>query len=326
MADVCVVGVDLGGTKLLAGALDERLNVRHRAHRWVQDLEAGDLLDTIVAAVEEVRGAADRPVDAVGFGIPCLIDRRRRVAAVSNHLPLVDVPFADVMAERLGVPVFVDNDGNASVLAEARSGAAAGARDVVMLTIGTGIGGGLFLDGAVYRGSVGSAADLGHVVIEMDGPPCPGNCSGRGCLEVYVSGPALGREGERMASVSPESGLARAAADGREVTGALVTELAHDGDAAAVAAVSTVGRRLGIGLVSLVNALNPEVVVIGGGVIGAGDLLLGPAREVVATRALPLSRDVVRIVPARFGAEAGMVGAGVMALERAGAVAAGGSG
>ena len=326
MADVCVVGVDLGGTKLLAGSLDGELNVRNRAHRWVSQLSASELLDAIVDCVEEVRGSLGRPVDAVGFGIPCLIDRSRRVAAVSNHLPLVDVPFADVMAERLGVPVFVDNDGNAAVLAEARSGSAQGARDVVMLTIGTGIGGGLFLNGGVYRGSVGCAADLGHIVIEMDGPPCLGSCRGRGCLEVYVSGPALAKEGERMASLSPQSGLAGAIADGHKLTGAIVTELAHDGDLAAIEAVTTVGQRLGIGLVSIINLLNPEVVVIGGGVIGAGELLLAPAREMVAARALALARDVVRIVPAGFGAEAGVVGAGIMAIERAGSIAAGGAG
>ena len=191
------------------------------------------------------------------------------------------------MAERLGVPVFVDNDGNASVLAEHRAGAAQGASEVVMMALGTGIAGGLILRGEIYRGSIGVGAELGHIVIERDGLRCQGNCPNHGCVEAYASGTALAREARRLAAERPESGLARAQAEGRELAGPLVTELAHDGDAAAREALALCGTALGVAIASLLNIFNPEVVVIGGGVIAAGELLLEPARAEVARRVLP---------------------------------------
>jgi glucokinase len=309
------IGVDLGGTKLLAGAVDSGLEVHHRAQRTVAGLDQAALLDIAVDAVLEARESAGGEVEAVGFGIPCLIDQRTGVAVIAVNLPLADVAFADVMAERLGLPVFVDNDGNVAALAEHRGGAARGASEAVILTIGTGIGGGLILRGEPYRGAIGSGAELGHIVIDMDGPRCQGNCPNRGCVEALASGTALAREARRLAADYPDSGLARVLRDGRELAGPLVTELAHDGDAAAVEAIELIGSRLGVAIASLVNILNPEVVVIGGGVIAAGELLLAPARAVVAQRALPPSRDEVRIVAARFGVEAGMIGAAALAFD-----------
>jgi glucokinase len=310
-----IIGVDMGGTKLLAGALDTDFYVHRRVQRSVSGLDQSAVLDVTVDAVQEASELAGGTVDAVGFGIPSLIDRRTGRAVVAVNLPLFDVPFADVMAERLGVPVFVDNDANVAVLAEHRAGAARGATHVVLLTIGTGIGGGLILDDRVYRGAVGSGAELGHMTIDMDGPRCQGNCPNHGCLESLASGTALAREALRLAEERGDSALARAASEGRDVAGPLITELAHDGDEAAREALELTGTRLGVGIASLVNIFNPQVVVIGGGVIGAGDLLLEPARAEVARRSLPPSRDVVRIVPAHFGSEAGMVGAAVLAVD-----------
>ena len=153
------------------------------------------------------------------------------------------------------------------------------------------------------------------MVLDKDGPPCSPGCPGHGHFEWYASGAAIGRAGQRAAIEKPDSALGREAAAGREVTGALVTELGHDGDEVARAVLAEQGRLLGLGLVGLVNVFNPEVIVIGGGGIGAGDLLLDPAREVIATEALPGLRDIVRIVQPRFGAEAGMLGAATLALE-----------
>ena len=310
-----MIGVDLGGTKLLVGAVDDRLRVHHRAQRLSWSESQAQVLDTVVEAVEEVRQATEGEIAGVGFGIPCVIDQERGVALMAVNLPLVDVPFRDLMTERLGVPVWIDNDANLATLAEHRLGAAQGARDVVMLTIGTGIGGGLILDGEPYRGAIGAGAELGHTVVDIDGPPCQGNCPNHGCLEAVASGTALAREGLRVARAAPESGLGRAFASGREITGALVTELAHDGDPAARDVVALIGDRLGVGIANFVNLFNPEVVVIGGGVIAAGEMLLEPARAVVAERALPPLRERVRIVAARFGAESGMLGAAVLALD-----------
>jgi glucokinase len=315
MASRRVIGVDVGGTKLLAGVVDEAFGVHHRAQRSVVGLDQAALLDTAVDAVQEACDAAGSEVAAVGFGIPCLIDQRTGVAVMAVNQAMADIPFRAVMAERLGLPVFVDNDANVAALAEHRAGAAKGTSEAVVLTIGTGIGGGLILRDELYRGSVGAAAELGHMVIDMDGPRCQGNCPNRGCVEALASGTALAREASRLALERPRSGLGLALAAGRHPTGPLVTELAHDGDAAATEALALIGRRLGIAIASLVNIFNPEVVVIGGGVIAAGELLLGPARAVVAERALAPSRDVVRIVAARFGVEAGMVGAAVLAFN-----------
>jgi glucokinase len=309
------IGVDMGGSKLLAGAVDSGLSVHHRAQRSFTRHDVSYLFDTVVDAVEETRADAGGDVAAVGFGIPSLIDQRTGTAVVAINLPLENVMFADVMAERLDLPVFVDNDANLAALAEHRAGAARGYNEAVVLTIGTGIGGGLIVRGELYRGAIGSAGELGHVVIDLNGPPCGPNCPNHGCVEAMASGTALAREALRVARERPRSGLGRALAEGRELAGPLVTELAHDGDEAAIETIATIGRYLGVAITSFVNAFNPEVVVVGGGVMGAGELLLGPVRAEVAARALPPSRDIVEIVPAAFGVEAGMIGAAAFAFD-----------
>ncbi|HEX6457915.1 MAG TPA: ROK family protein [Thermoleophilaceae bacterium] len=314
MAPRRVIGMDAGGTKLLGGVVDADLVVHHRVHRRIDGLDQAELVETIVDAVEEARAVAP-DVGAVGFGIPALVRPATGSVMVSNHLPLDGIPFKALMSERLDMPVAVDNDSNVAILAEHRAGAARGADDAVMLTLGTGIGGGLLFEGKVYRGSVGAGAELGHIVVDPNGPECPGDCPGRGCLEAFASGNAIGRAGQEAARRSPESSLGRALAQGREVTGGLVTELAHDGDELAIEVLAEAGRWLGIGLVSLVNALNPELVIVGGGASAAGELMLGPAREVLSERGLPPNRELVKLVTAHFGSEAGMIGAALLALD-----------
>ncbi len=309
-----VIGVDAGGTKLLGGVVDEQLVVHHRVHRLWRGSDRQETLDIFVEAVEEIRAAAPE-VDAVAFGLPALVHQGSGSSAWSTHLPLEGVPFRDLMSERLGVPVHVDNDANVAMLAEHRHGAAAGRDHAAMVLLGTGIGGGLLINGRIYRGATGTGAELGHMVVDYDGPDCQGACPGRGCLEAMASGRAIGREAERLAAERPESALGRRLASGGEISGATATELAHEGDQDAREALANIGRHLGTGLVSLVNALNPEMIVIGGGAVAAGDLLIDPARQVVAERALPPSRDLVEIVPAHFGAESGMLGAALLALD-----------
>jgi glucokinase len=312
----CVIGVDLGGTKAVAAAVDSALGVRYRARREVPTGDLQLLLDTLTELVDEVREAAGCDVDGVGFGIPCLIDHEHGVARSSVHLPIAGLAFADVMAERLGLPVFMDNDGNLALLAEHRAGAASGERNAVMLTLGTGIAGGIMLDGELYRGSQGAAGELGHMVIWADGPQCGPGCPSRGCLESLVSGTALAGAALSLALEGPDTQLGRALAAGREITGPLVTELAYDGDGDALGLLDELGRWLGIGLVNIVNIFNPDVVVIGGGVIAAGELILTPARAVLAQRALAFPAEHVRVEAARFGAESGMLGAALFARDR----------
>jgi glucokinase len=295
-----VIGVDLGGTKIAAGAIDRKGTVTARVERPTPTASEQGLLQALEALVEEI--AADvGDVEALGFGIPSTIDQRSGQAVSSVHIPLTSVDLRSRMGDRFGLPVAIDNDGNAAAIAEWQIGAGSGTSDMVMLTLGTGIGGGLILDGKPYRGSVGAGAELGHMVLKYDGPPCIGTCPGHGHFEALASGTAAGVVARSM--LSPDA------------TGRDLVRLASDGDARAREALAGIGRILGAGLASLVNVFNPELIVLGGGFGEAGELLFGPAREVVASEALTPARDVVRIVPAELGAEAGLIGAGLIAFE-----------
>jgi glucokinase len=305
------IGVDLGGTKMLVGVVDSEQRVVHSSSAPSIGLGQDELLSTLE---RELREALEVRPDAAaaGLGIPCTIDRERGLAIMAVNLELADVPIRDLMTERLGIPVAIDNDANLALLAEHRFGAAREARNAAMLTIGTGIGGGLVLDGHLYRGSTGAAGELGHVVIEANGPPCQGNCPNRGCVESLASGTAIAHEGLAAAERSPESALGRALAAGEVVDGALVTDAALAGDETARAVVALAGRRIGVALSSVANALEPDVIVIGGGVIRAGELLVGPARAELQARALtPMNQTWV--AAAELGPEAGMIGAATMA-------------
>ena len=294
--------------------MDEALDVHHRVHRRILGLDQQELIDSFVDAVEEARSAAP-DAEIVGIGIPALVRPASGSVLVSNHLPLDGVPFRDLMSERLGLPVHVDNDSNVAILAEHRAGVARGVDEAVMLTLGTGIGGGLLLNGEVYHGSEGAAAELGHILVDPDGPDCPGDCPNHGCVEAFASGTAIGRAGEEAARANPDSALGKALDAGREISGGLVTELAHDGDPLAREVLAAAGRMLGLAMVTLVNVFNPELVIVGGGASAAGDLMLDPAREVLAERALPPNRRLARVVQAHFGSEAGMIGASMLALD-----------
>src|SRR4051812_32628872 len=244
-----------------------------------------ELVELLLREIEEAREA--RPeVAAVGLGIPATIDHDRGVAVAAVNLPLSELPIRDIVGERTGLPVFVDNDGNVAALAEYLYGAAQGMPHTVMLTVGTGIGGGLILNGEIYRGATGAGAELGHVVIQADGPPCQGNCPNHGCVEALASGTALGREGRAAAESAPDSALGKLLAAGRDVDGKTVTEAALAGDRTAIGVFELIGGRLGVACSSFANIFEPEAIVVGGGVIKAGDLLLDPARKEVRARAL----------------------------------------
>lgn len=292
------LGLDLGGTKLLAGVVDDSGAVLARERRLIAGLPLRELIDVVAEVV-----AALGPGLAVGVGVPALVDRRSGVAVRCVHLPLDGVPVGAVLEERLAAPVAVDNDATCAVLAEWRLGAARGRDHVALLTLGTGIGGGLVLDGRVYRGAVGAAAELGHMPVDLDGPPCFGDCPGRGCLEAMCSGSALARDAARVL--------------GEPVSGLEVTERALAGDGTAIELVVALGLNLGVGLAGIAMALNPELIVIGGGVIAAGELLLAPAREELRRRALSPSREV-DVVAAQLGPEAGMIGAALLARSQLG--------
>jgi glucokinase len=304
------IGVDLGGTKMLVGVLagTEPLYEQREASTGQTEDE---LVELLLREIEEAREA--RPeVAAVGLGIPATIDHDRGVAVAAVNLPLSELPIRDIVGERTGLPVFVDNDGNVAALAEYLYGAAQGMPHIVMLTVGTGIGGGLILNGEIYRGATGAGAELGHVVIQADGPPCQGNCPNHGCVEALASGTALGREGRAAAESAPDSALGKLLAAGRDVDGKTVTEAALAGDRTAIGVFELIGGRLGVACSSLANVFQPDAIVVGGGVIAAGDLLLEPARAELRERALnPMNKTP--ILEATLGNDAGMIGAAALA-------------
>ena len=306
------IGVDLGGTKMLVGVLaDTEPLYEQREHSTGQTED--ELVELLVREVEEAREA--RPdVVAVGLGIPATIDHDRGIAVAAVNLPLSEVPIREIVSERTGLPVFVDNDANVAAYAEYLFGAARGKPDAVMLTIGTGIGGGLVLGGEIYRGSSGAGAELGHTVIQMDGPPCQGNCPNHGCVEALASGTALGREARAIAESAPDSALGKLLADGGQVDGRAATEAALAGDEVAIGVFDLIGGRLGVACATFANVFQPQAIVVGGGVIAAGDLLLEPARREVRQRALK-PMDETPILEATLGNDAGMIGAAAMARD-----------
>ncbi len=304
------IGVDLGGTKMLVGVL-AGTEVLWESREASTGQSEDELVELLVREVGEAREA--RPeASAVGLGIPATIDHDSGVAVSAVNLPLADLPIRDLVSERVGLPVFVDNDANVAALAEYLYGAAKGKPNTVMLTVGTGIGGGLILGGEVYRGATGAGAELGHTVIQADGPPCQGNCPNHGCVESLASGTALGREGRAAAESSPDSVLAQMLADGKAIDGRAVTEAALSGDETAIGVFDLIGGRLGVACSSFANIFQPDAIVVGGGVIAAGDLLLDPARREVRERALtPMNRTP--ILEAVLGNDAGMIGAAALA-------------
>ena len=289
-----VIGLDAGGTKLRAGVVEDSGRVVAQALReWPQDGGREAVLACFAAVIAELW---DEQVEAVGAGIPATVDVATGHASACAHLPLADFAFGDWLREQARVPALVDNDSTLAMLAEARTGAARDALEAVMLTIGTGIGGGIVSGGELLRGATGAAGEPGHMTIDADGPPCRGDCPGRGCLETYVSGSALAAAARRPAHE--------------------VLADAHAGDADAIALLEGMGEKLGAGIASLLNLLEPQVVVIGGGFgSAAGELLRAPAERVARERALEPAGSRARIVGAELGDEAGMLGAAMLALE-----------
>jgi glucokinase len=312
MAASRVIGVDLGGTKLLAGVIDEDGVVARRTVRPTDKASEERLLEEFEGAIAEFM---DEEIGAIGVGIPSMIHQRDGRAVASVNVPLTDVDLREHLRTRFGVPAAIENDANAAALAEHRFGAGRGTRHMVMLTLGTGIGGGLILDGRLYRGAVGAAGELGHITLQIDGPPCFGDCPGRGHLEALASGTATDHLADELAAAHPEGDLGRALAEGRDLDARLAVDLAAAAPGDARTLLEQAGTRLGEGIASLVNVFNPEVVVLGGGFARAGELLFEPARRVVAERALIPARDLVRIVPALLGPEAGLIGAGLVGFE-----------
>jgi glucokinase len=290
-----VIGVDLGGTKILAGVVDRDGRVEHRREHPTPVTSQDDLLAGLDQAVEEL---LDDNVVALGFGLPSPIDQQTGRAEQAVNIPLdSSVDFRARMSERFGLPVGIENDANAATYAEFHFGAAREVDTMVMLTLGTGCGGGAVLNGQLYRGW----AEFGHMVIVYDGLPCQGTCTGRGHLEPYVTGVAATKLAQEVF--------------GPAVDAHRLVRLANEGEPRAIEILDGIGRHLGAGIGTLVNIFNPELAVIGGGFAAAGDFVLDPAREIVAREGLAGAGKRLRIVRAELGTAAGLIGAGLVAFD-----------
>ena len=311
MVGRAAIGLDVGGTKVAGLLVDEDGMILGRGAAETPADDAEATMKTIFQVAEEL-GSGGQPV-AIGVGAAGMVDFAAGTMRWAPNLAWQELPIRDRVSQQTGLPCIVDNDANAAAWGEYRFGASRGYRDVLMVTVGTGIGGGIVADGALYRGAHGFAAEIGHVIVEPGGPEC--GCGNRGCWEQVASGHALDRLGRLAVETRPESAIATVAGDD-EITGRHVAEAALQGDSIATNIFAEVGRRLGEGIAGLVNILDPEAVVVGGGVAEVGDLLLVPARDAfLASVEAPDHRPAVPLLPAALGNDAGAVGAAALALE-----------
>jgi len=312
---VPTVGIDIGGTKVMAGVVDADGNILEKLRTETPDKSKSPKVveDTIVELVLDLSDRHD--VHAVGIGAAGWVDADRNRVLFAPHLSWRNEPLRDRLSERLSVPVLVDNDANAAAWAEWRFGAGRGEDHLVMITLGTGIGGAILEDGQVKRGKFGVAGEFGHMQVVPGGHRCP--CGNRGCWEQYSSGNALVREARELAAA--ESPVAYGIIEHvkgsvSDITGPMITELAREGDAMCVELLQDIGQWLGVGIANLAAALDPSCFVIGGGVSAADDLLIGPARDAFKRQLTGRGyRPEARIVRAQLGPEAGMVGAADLA-------------
>lgn len=302
------IGVDIGGTKVSAGVVDDAGEIIDRELRATPGHDVAETEEIIVDVVTAL--AARHEVVAVGVGAAGWIANDHATVLFSPHLAWRDEPLHAALFERIGLPLVVENDANAAAWAEYRYGAAKGQRVVVCVTLGTGIGGGLVVDGNLYRGAFGIACEYGHTTLVPDGRRCA--CGNRGCWEMYASGRALARDARELAEESPMAAerLLELARVSGELSGPVVTAAAAEGDPAAEAICTSMGRWLGRGLANLAAILDPSIFVIGGGVSEAGELLLRPAREEFAHMLTGRGfRPLATIVAAALGPDSGLVGA-----------------
>ncbi len=303
------LGVDIGGTKILGAVVDEKGTILSKI-RFPTDPSRG--LDALPEAVDQFLAEAIQPIEAIGLAVAGFVDHPSGRVAFAPNLTFSNPAVGEDLAHEYGLPVVVENDANAAAWAENQFGAGKGTRHMLMLTVGTGIGGGIIADGNLYRGNRGYAAEFGHIPVSLDGPKC--NCGSRGCLETMASGRALARMAQERAAKWPDSQVLRlAGGDAEHVTGAMVGEAADTRDPFAMELLADLGRWLGVGLTGLAHAFDPEVIVVGGGVLEEGEAVLGAARDELNEN-FRGRVDPPGVVSASLGNDAGVVGAAQLAL------------
>jgi glucokinase len=308
------VGIDVGGTRIAAGLVERKGRIMRDAKRLTPKNGPFAVVDAIIELAGEVlQGTQPSEIAGVGIGLPAQIDFLRQSVEFCTNLPLAGVDVRSLVMSRLKLEVTIDNDGNLAAFGESRYGAAKGARDFLTITLGTGVGGGLFVGGEPYRGSRGLGGEIGHTVVDLDGPPCP--CGGTGHLEAFLGRPAIAAKGREAAAEYKGAAIRDAAGgDADAVTAESVIIAAKQGDPVATEILLEAGDVLGRGLVGFVNMLNPKLIVIGGGVGEAADMLVQRAEQVMQAEALAGRRDV-KVVQAVLGNDAGILGAAALAFD-----------
>jgi glucokinase len=307
------IGLDIGGTKIAGAVVDVHGTVVAELVEPTPEKSSGEAVTEVLLSLIE-RFRAGHSISTIGVGAAGIVKwpEGRMLWAPNNAYR--DWPVREQLEKATSLTVVVDNDANVAALAEARLGDPY--PNMVLVTVGTGIGGGLVLDGHIYRGPTGLGAELGHIILNPDGPRC--GCGNHGCFEAYASGTALARMGRDAADDDPEGLIARLGAEDGEVTGHTVVKAVQQGDETAKALFARLGRWLGVGIASLANIFEVDAVVVGGGLVETGELLLAPARAAAREFAYaPTARGIAPIVPATFGGDAGKIGAALLALEHA---------
>ncbi len=312
------VGIDLGGTELKIGIIDERGTILYKDAFKTDVSQSGPRMVEYMAqcarTVTERAGLALKDLTGIGIGSPGLLDPEKGQLKIVVNIPtLNDVYVAPEISRILGVPVYLDNDVNAMALGEMYYGAAKGYRDVICLTLGTGVGGGLIFEGALYRGASFTAGEIGHLSIDPDGLYCP--CGNYGCLERYVGRDGIVTRAKSYLSKGMKSTIGDHLDNG-EITPRAISKAAEAGDALAIEVLAETGKILGIAMASLTNVLNPQVFVIGGGIANAGDLILEPARRELKKRAYTIPAQAVQVLQAKLRNDAGIVGSASLAVSR----------
>ena len=302
------IGIDLGGTNLKAGIVDKDGKILHRlSTKTNSDADSQTISNQILELIAEIIKISNfkkSDIIGIGLGSPGLIDKKRETILFSPNLPRWrNIPIKRIVAERFSKPCVLENDANAAAWGEKWVGAGKEATSMVMLTLGTGIGGGIIIDNRLWRGANNVAAEIGHMVIQMDGPQC--NCGNHGCVEVYASATGMVRRFKELLKGGASSSLK----DCDEITAKMINDAAFQGDKASLDIIEETGRYLGIAIVNIMHILNPEMIVLAGGMIGSGELLMNPIRQVTTQRAFEASYKDTKIVFSQLGNDAGIIGA-----------------
>ncbi|SHK21631.1 glucokinase [Anaerobranca californiensis DSM 14826] len=306
-----IIGVDLGGTNIAAALVKNDGSIVEKISNPTEANKGKDMVITnLMATIEELLGYVEdnKKIKGIGIGIPGVCDIEKGLVKFAPNLFWENVEIVKILESKFNLPVFIDNDANAAALGEVWCGAGKGKKNIVCITLGTGVGCGIILNGAIFHGAGNGAGELGHITVKEDGPKC--NCGNNGCLEVLVAAPAIAKMGKE--ALLKGDTLLKTITDREKLTAKDVFDAAKKGDKVCLDIIGNVANNLGLAIANVINILNPEMIIIGGGVAAAGDILFNPLKEVVAKRALKDLYKDVEIVSAQLGNNAGIIGAAAL--------------